>query len=75
MSRKRTQKKVKLKDKKHKPKNSKKPKREPVYEESPEIVSDGYDGYYDDVALKDSAMLHQGLDKGMIKNLQSLLYA
>ena len=66
-------KKVKLKDKKHKPKNSKKPKSELAYEESPEIVSDDYDGYYDDVAPKDSAMLHQGLDKGMIKKLAILI--
>lgn len=66
-------KKVMVKDKKHKLKNSKKPKREPVYEELPETVSDDYDGYYDDVAPKDSAILHQGLDKGMIKKLAILI--
>lgn len=66
-------KKGKEKDKKHKTKKSQNPKREPVYEEPQETVSDDYDGYYDDVAPKDSAMLHQCLDKSMIKKLAILI--
>lgn len=58
-------------EKKSKPQKAQKAK--PITEEPKEIVSDDYDGYYDDVAPKDSAMLHQGLDKSMIKKLAILI--
>ena len=38
-------------------------------EESPTIIDDGYDGYYDDVHPEDEGVERQGLDKEMIKNL------
>ena len=40
-----------------------------AFEESPTIINDGYDGYYDDVHLDDEGVERQGLDKEMIKNL------
>ena len=66
-------KKEKKKEKKTKCKKKRKPDAELFSEEPTESVSDNYDGYYDDVAPKDSAMLHQGLDKGMIKKLAILI--
>jgi len=35
--------------------------------------NEDYDGYYDDVTPKDSVMLHQGLDKTMVKKLVILI--
>ena len=65
------------KPKKEKKKSKCKKKREPdaeLFSEEPtESVSDNYDGYYDDVTPKDSVMLHQGLDKTMVKKLVSLI--
>ena len=65
------------KPKKEKKKSKCKKKRESdteLFSEEPtESVSDNYDGYYDDVAPKDSVMLHQGLDKTMVKKLVSLI--
>lgn len=65
------------KPKKEKKKSKCKKKREPdaeLFSEEPtESVSDNYDGYYDDVTPKDSVMLHQGLDKTMVKKLVILI--
>ena len=65
------------KPKKEKKKPKCKKKREPdaeLFSEEPtESVSDNYDGYYDDVTPKDSVMLHQGLDKTMVKKLVILI--
>lgn len=65
------------KPKKEKKKSKCKKKRESdteLFSEEPtESVSDNYDGYYDDVAPKDSVMLHQGLDKTMVKKLVILI--
>ena len=40
---------------------------EPV--ETPEVVEDGYDGYYDDILPVDDSVERQGLDKQTVKNL------
>ena len=65
------------KPKKEKKKTKCKKKREPdtelFSEETTESISDNYDGYYDDVTPKDSVMLHQGLDKTMVKKLVILI--
>ena len=65
------------KPKKEKKKSKCKKKREPdaelITEELIETASDNYDGYYDDVTPKDSVMLHQGLDKTMVKKLVILI--
>ena len=65
------------KPKKEKKKSKCKKKREPdaeLFSEEPtETASDNYDGYYDDVTPKDSVMLHQGLDKTMVKKLVILI--
>ena len=65
------------KPKKEKKKTKCKKKREPdaelFGEEPTESISDNYDGYYDDVTPKDSVMLHQGLDKTMVKKLVILI--
>ena len=65
------------KPKKEKKKSKYKKKREPdaeLFSEEPtETASDNYDGYYDDVTPKDSVMLHQGLDKTMVKKLVILI--
>ena len=61
------------KEKKPKCKKKRKPDAELFSEEPTESVSDNYDGYYDDVTPKDSVMLHQGLDKTMVKKLVSLI--
>lgn len=65
------------KPKKEKKKSKCKKKREPdaeLFSEEPtETDSDNYDGYYDDVTPKDSVMLHQGLDKTMVKKLVILI--
>lgn len=37
--------------------------------EAPEVVDDGYDGYYDDVLPVDDSVERQGLDKQTVKNL------
>ena len=61
------------KEKKPKCKKKRKPDAELFSEEPTESVSDNYDGYYDDVTPKDSVMLHQGLDKTMVKKLVILI--
>ena len=61
------------KEKKPKCKKKRKPDAELFSEEPTESVSDNYDGYYDDVTPKDSVILHQGLDKTMVKKLVSLI--
>ena len=61
------------KEKKPKCKKKREPNAEPIVEEPTETVSDNYDGYYDDVTPKDSVMLHQGLDKTMMKKLVILI--
>ena len=61
------------KEKKPKCKKKRKPDAELFGEEPTESVSDNYDGYYDDVTPKDSVMLHQGLDKTMVKKLVILI--
>lgn len=61
------------KEKKPKCKKKRKPEAELFGEEPTESVSDNYDGYYDDVTPKDSVMLHQGLDKTMVKKLVILI--
>ena len=66
-------KKEKKKEKKTKCKKKREPDAELFNEESTESVSDNYDGYYDDVTPKDSVMLHQGLDKTMVKKLVILI--
>ena len=66
-------KKEKKKEKKTKCKKKREPDAELFSEEPTETVSDNYDGYYDDVTPKDSVMLHQGLDKTMVKKLVSLI--
>lgn len=66
-------KKEKKKGKKSKYKKKREPETELFSEEQTESVSDNYDGYYDDVTPKDSVMLHQGLDKTMVKKLVSLI--
>lgn len=66
-------KKEKKKEKKTKCKKKREPDAELFSEEPTESVSDNYDGYYDDVTPKDSVMLHQGLDKTMVKKLVILI--
>lgn len=66
-------KKEKKKEKKTKCKKKREPDAELFSEEATETVSDNYDGYYDDVTPKDSVMLHQGLDKTMVKKLVILI--
>ena len=66
-------KKPKKKEKKPKCKKKREPDAELFGEEPTESVSDNYDGYYDDVTPKDSVMLHQGLDKTMVKKLVILI--
>lgn len=66
-------KKEKKKEKKTKCKKKRESDAELFSEEATEIVSDNYDGYYDDVTPKDSVMLHQGLDKTMVKKLVILI--
>lgn len=66
-------KKEKKKEKKPKFKKKREPAAELISEELTETVSDNYDGYYDDVTPKDSVMLHQGLDKTMVKKLVILI--
>lgn len=66
-------KKEKKKEKKTKCKKKREPDAELFSEEPTETVSDNYDGYYDDVTPKDSVMLHQGLDKTMVKKLVILI--
>lgn len=72
-----TEKTVKKPKKEKREKTKCKKKREPdaeLFSEEPtESVSDNYDGYYDDVTPKDSVMLHQGLDKTMVKKLVILI--
>ena len=68
-----TEKTVKKQEKKTKCKKKREPDAELFSEEPTESVSDNYDGYYDDVTPKDSVMLHQGLDKTMVKKLVSLI--
>ena len=57
------------KGKKSKSEKKQKNREKSIGEEPAETASDNYDGYYDDVTPKDSVMLHQDLDKAMIKNL------
>ena len=66
-------KKPKKEKKKPKCKKKREPDAELFSEEPTETVSDNYDGYYDDVTPKDSVMLHQGLDKTMVKKLVILI--
>ena len=66
-------KKEKKKEKKTKCKKKREPDTELFSEEPTETASDNYDGYYDDVTPKDSVMLHQGLDKTMVKKLVILI--
>lgn len=66
-------KKEKKKEKKPKCKKKREPDTELFNEEPTETASDNYDGYYDDVTPKDSVMLHQGLDKTMVKKLVILI--
>ena len=66
-------KKEKKKEKKTKCTKKREPDAELFSEETTESVSDNYDGYYDDVTPKDSVMLHQGLDKTMVKKLVILI--
>lgn len=66
-------KKEKKKEKKTKCKKKREPDAELFSEEPTETASDNYDGYYDDVIPKDSVMLHQGLDKTMVKKLVILI--
>ena len=66
-------KKEKKKEKKPKCKKKREPDTELFSEEPTETASDNYDGYYDDVTPKDSVMLHQGLDKTMVKKLVILI--
>ena len=66
-------KKPKKKEKKTKCKKKREPDTELFSEETTESISDNYDGYYDDVTPKDSVMLHQGLDKTMVKKLVILI--
>ena len=66
-------KKPKKEKKKPKCKKKREPDAELFGEEPTETVSDNYDGYYDDVTPKDSVMLHQGLDKTMVKKLVILI--
>lgn len=66
--------KEKKKEKKPKYKKKREANAEPIVEEPTETVSDNYDGYYDDVTPKDSVMLHQGLDKTMVKKLVKVLH-
>lgn len=65
--------KEKKKEKKTKCKKKREPNAELISEEPTETASDNYDGYYDDVTPKDSVMLHQGLDKTMVKKLVILI--
>ena len=66
-------KKGKKKEKKTKCKKKQERDAELFSEETAETLSDNYDGYYDDVTPKDSVMLHQGLDKTMMKKLVILI--
>lgn len=66
-------KKPKKKEKKPKCKKKREPDAELFSEEPTETASDNYDGYYDDITPKDSVMLHQGLDKTMVKKLVILI--
>lgn len=66
-------KKPKKEEKKTKCKKKREPDAELFSEEPTETASDNYDGYYDDVTPKDSVMLHQGLDKTMVKRLVILI--
>ena len=68
-----TVKKPKKEKKKSKCKKKREPDAELFSEEPTETASDNYDGYYDDVTPKDSVMLHQGLDKTMVKKLVILI--
>lgn len=45
------------------------PEEKNLEEGTPEIVDDGYDGYYDDVLPVDENVERQGLDKQTVKNL------
>ena len=65
--------KEKKKEKKPKCKKKREPDTELFSEEPTETASDNYDGYYDDVTPKGSVMLHQGLDKTMVKKLVILI--
>ena len=66
-------KKEKKKGEKSKYKKKREPESELFSEEPTESISDNYDGYYNDVTPKDSVMLHQGLDKTMVKKLVILI--
>ena len=66
-------KKPKKKEKKPKCKKKRESDAELFSEEPTETASDNYDGYYDDITPKDSVMLHQGLDKTMVKKLVILI--
>ena len=68
-----TVKKPKKEKKKSKCKKKREPDAELFSEEPTETASDNYAGYYDDVTPKDSVMLHQGLDKTMVKKLVILI--
>lgn len=57
------------KEKKTKAKVSKDVIEEAEPAEAPEVVDDGYDGYYDDVLPVDENVERQGLDKQTVKNL------
>ena len=52
--------------------DKKKSKKVPVTPE-PEIIEDGYDGYYDDVRLSDEGWRREGIDKELVKKISILL--
>lgn len=52
--------------------HKKKSKKVPVTTE-PEIIEDGYDGYYDDVRPSDEGRRREGIDKDLVKKISILL--
>lgn len=52
--------------------SKKKSKKVPVTPE-PEIIEDGYDGYYDDVRPSDEGRRREGIDKELVKKISSIL--
>jgi len=54
---------------KHMKKKSRRKPRKPVKEQMPELVDDGYDGYYDDVKPIDSGRIQDRMDPELIKRI------
>ena len=52
--------------------SKKKSKKVPVTPE-PEIIEDGYDGYYDDVRPSDEGRRREGIDKELVKKISIIL--